>query len=102
MSESRIVYECMNLLGKFGAVYRTNAGQYFTKDGKPISGLPKGFSDILFIKPGGQACFLEIKSDKGKPTPEQVEFISKMQSLGALAGIARNPTEAAKICGIVG
>ena len=100
MNESRLIFECMQLLGKHGAVFRTNAGRFYTKDGVPVSGLPKGFTDLLFIRPDGRAAFIELKTDKGKPTQEQAQFIAKMQGMGAYAGIARTPDEAAAICGI--
>ena len=100
MNESKLIYECMRLLGQHGAIFRTNAGRFYTKNGKPISGLPKGFSDLLFIRPDGTACFIECKADHGKPTHEQAQFIAKMQSMGAYAGVARTTHEAAAICGI--
>ena len=100
MSESRLIYECMQLLGRYGAVFRCNAGQFYTKNGQPVSGLPRGFSDILFIRNDGLACFLELKAGRNKATPEQEAFLSKMQRLGARAGVARSAVEAAQICGL--
>ena len=101
MSESRLVYEIMQELGRHGAIFRTNAGTHYTKDGKPISGLPKGFTDLLFIGRDGRASFVECKTDKGKPTPEQVKFIEKMREHNCNAGIARSVADAVAICGIV-
>ncbi|MCL1845497.1 MAG: VRR-NUC domain-containing protein [Defluviitaleaceae bacterium] len=101
MNESRLIFAIMQALGKVGAVFRTNAGQFYTKDGKRVSGLPKGFSDIVAVLPGGRVAFIEVKTDKGKPSPEQTQFIAKMQGLGASAGIARNVPEALAICGIL-
>ena len=100
ISESRLVYECMQLLGKHGAVFRTNAGRYYTRSGQTVTGLPRGFSDILFIRQDGRACFVELKKKGNKASPEQEKFISKMQSMGALAGVAYTPEQAAQICGI--
>jgi len=88
----------MQQLGKYGAVFRTNAGQFYTKDGQPVSGLPKGFSDILFIRHGGKPAFIELKYGKNKPTPEQEKFLQRMRDLGALAGVARSVDEAMRIC----
>jgi len=50
--------------------------------------MPKGFSDIMLILPGGQACFIETKVKPNKPTPEQTAFIEKMKRMGCRAGIA--------------
>jgi len=100
MNESRLVFEIMQLLGLHGAVFRCNAGQFFTRSGQRVSGLPKGFSDILFIGDDGRACFVEVKTPGGKTTPEQDKFIERMQKLGARAGIAHSALEAAQICGI--
>jgi len=100
MSESRLLYEIMHEIGKYAAVYRTNAGRFYTKSGQSVSGLPKGFADILAVLPGGKVAFIEVKSGKGTPSPEQIQFINKMQSLGALAGIARSVPEALAICKI--
>ena len=100
MSESKLVYDCIQLLGKYGAVFRTNSGRFYAKSGRSVSGLPKGFSDLLFIRPDGIACFIELKTGKNKASPEQEQFIAKMQKQGAFAGIARTAEEALEICRI--
>jgi len=97
-NESRLIYEIMHELGKHGAVYRTNAGQFYTKEGQRVGSLPKGFADILFIGTDGIACFIECKVRGYKPTPEQAVFIERMLSLGARAGIAHSVDEAVRIC----
>jgi len=101
LTESQLVYQVMRELGRYGAVFRTNAGRYYTKSGAHVSGLPKGFTDILFFRPDGQACFIECKLPGGKPTPEQAAFIARMQSYGSLAGVAYNVNEALAICGLL-
>jgi len=100
ISESRLIHEIMQYLGQYGAVYRCNSGSIKLPNGKRFNGMPKGFSDIMVILPGGQAAFIEAKTDKGKISPEQERFIAKMQSMGAKAGTARTVSEAAAICGI--
>ena len=100
MSESKLLYEIMREVGKYAAVYRCNAGRFYTKSGQVISGFPKGFADIMVVLPGGRVAFIECKSEKGKPSPEQTQFIDKMRELGALAGIARSVPEALTICQI--
>ena len=100
MSESQLVYNVIVELGKYGAVFRTNAGQYYTKTGQRVSGLPKGFSDILFIRNDGIACFIECKTGNNKASLKQQRFIERMQALGARAGIAHSVAEAAELCGL--
>ena len=90
----------MRELGRHGQIFRTNAGQFYTKSGQRVGGLPKGFSDVLYIGQDGIACFVEVKMPGNKPTPEQVQFIERMQSLGARAGIAYSVEQAAEICRI--
>ena len=100
MSESTLIYSVMQALGRFGAVFRTNAGSVRLANGRTFHGLPKGFSDVLFIRADGRACFIETKVKPNKPTPEQIAFIEKMRGLGCLAGVAYSVGEALHICRI--
>lgn len=72
---------------------------FYTKTGLPIStGLPKGFSDLFgFTKRDGKVFFIEVKTEKGRPTNEQKQFIKSMQSHGVRAGIARSVSDAREI-----
>ena len=102
MSESRLIFEVMQELGKHGAIFRTNAGQFYTRSGQRISGLPKGFSDLLFIGNDGVSCFVECKVKPNKPSPEQIAFLEKMAALGARTGVAYSVAGALEICGLTG
>ena len=62
--------------------------------------MPKGFADVMFIRPDGIACFVECKTDKGKPSDEQERFIARMKKLNAKAGVARSVDDAMQICGL--
>ena len=101
MSESHLLNAVMREVGKHAAVYRTNSGQFYSRSGQRVSGLPRGFADIMAVLPGGKVAFIECKTEKGKPSPEQLQFISKMQELGAMAGIARSVPDAMQICGLL-
>ena len=94
MNESKLIYSCMQELGQHGAVFRTNSGQFFSRSGQRISGLPKGFSDLLFIGKDGVSCFVECKLPGNKPSPAQIAFLDKMAALGARSGIAYNIDDA--------
>jgi len=108
---------------KLGTSFRINVGQAYTgneikkqsdgsiliKNPRPfMSGVPKGFSDLLIITPTiitpemvgqqfARAGFLEIKTATGRPTKDQLNFIEQMQMLGARAGIARSVDDVIKI-----
>lgn len=83
-------------LSKDCVIFRGNVGKALTKDGRYFdTGLPKGFSDLFgFRKSDGKAVFIEVKTKEGKPTKEQRNFISKMCSYGAIAGVCRSIEDA--------
>ena len=99
-AESRLLYEVIREIGKYGAVYRTNAGAALLPNGQTFRGLPAGFADCMAILPGGKACFVEVKVKPNKPTKQQLVFIGKMQRLGCRAGVAYSVEDALKICGL--
>ena len=99
-NESHLVFDVMQALGQHGAVYRCNSGSVRLPNGRQFRGMPRGFADIMLIKPGGQACFIETKVKPNTPTSEQITFIEKMHGLGCLAGVAYSVDEALHICGI--
>lgn len=61
------------------------------------TGLCKGGSDIIGIAPDGRFMAIEVKTNKGKPTQEQVIFIDIIRKSGGIAGIARSPAEALEL-----
>ena len=100
MTESKLLFEIIQELGKHGAVYRCNSGQVKMSNGKYFRAMPKGFADILFIRHDGKACFLEVKKDKGKLTDCQAKFLERMRQLNAIAGVVRSVSEALTFCGL--
>lgn len=50
-------------------------------------GLRKGFPDIQLLTPSGGygMLFIELKSEHGKPTPEQAEYLDYLRSRGYAA-----------------
>jgi hypothetical protein len=99
MTESRLIYEIMHELGKHGYIVRCNAGHIKLDSGKVFHGMPRGFSDLLFVR-DGRVTFIECKTEKGKATPEQEQFLERMRALGCSAGVARSVAEAMALCGI--
>ncbi len=61
------------------------------------TGAVKGRSDLSAIK-DGRISFVEVKTDTGRPTNEQLNFIKQMQTrYGCRAGIARSVSDALNI-----
>ena len=99
MTEKNIQQSIRLYLSSLGyIVLRLNVGRFYTIDGRPINtGLPVGCSDLLAISPTGQAVFIECKTDKGRPTAEQIKFINVMQKQGCAAGVCRSIEDVNKL-----
>lgn len=80
------------------AVFRINSGKVRTADGRWFdTGVPKGFSDLIACK-DGKIYFLEVKTETGKASPEQLNFISVMRDrYGCTADIVRSVDDAVRI-----
>lgn len=58
----------------------------------------KGISDILGLLPDdGRILCIEVKSERGRPTPEQRAFIATIRQHGGVAGIARSLADVDKL-----
>lgn len=116
MTEQDIQKRIMLALAPHGDVFRTNAGDFWQGDPvfsrefqqkvlinlRKVCGLPNGFSDLIIILPGGRVGFVEVKTLTGRVSPEQINFIDHMRSIGCAAGIARSPEDAIDIIKIIG
>ena len=110
MTEHELQNRIRVALSQYGIVFRTNAGTFWqgkrvwsrelqeTVIAQPqaIEGLPKGFSDLLFIDRNGCA-FIEVKTPRGKVREAQEKFINLMRSYGHRAGVARSVEDAVDI-----
>lgn len=88
-------------LSKLGyCVFRANVGRFQTKDGRWFdTGLPRGFSDLFAVK-DGRIYFLEVKTETGKPSAEQLNFIAVMRDrYGCVAEIVRSVDDAVRAVG---
>lgn len=97
-------------LSEYGICFRTNSGKIFTGDRvwsnehkqyvlinlRAVEGLPKGFSDTLFVGKG-KVAFIEIKQPGENPRPEQQHFLDTMQEYGHIAGVAHSVEEAIEL-----
>lgn len=62
-----------------------------------LEGVLSGTPDIQILLPNGKSVFIEMKKQKGgKLSPEQIDFISKSQSLGHTVIVANGCNEASK------
>lgn len=59
----------------------------FRRSNDPFS--QKGTSDIIGIWNGRMIC-IEVKSAKGRATPEQKQFLQEMANLGAISMLVRS------------
>lgn len=58
-------------------------------------GLCVGSADIIGVhRPTGRFLAVEVKTAKGKPTKEQLNFIEQVRAANGIAGIARSVQEA--------
>lgn len=99
--EHKIQNEIRLALADSCILFRMNVGTGCTADGRYFStGVPKGFSDLFgFRKSDGRAVFIEVKTSKGRASPEQVRFIEQMRNNGAIAGICRSAEDALNLIG---
>lgn len=58
------------------------------------AGLCTGSSDGIGFTKDGRFLAIEIKSDKGKPTEEQISFITAVNRVGGIAFVAKSVEEA--------
>ena len=110
MIETDIQSQIRLALSPRGIVFRTNSGDFYQGiqtyshefkqtvliNLRKVAGLPKGFSDLLFVG-DGTVAFIECKTPKGRPTEDQINFINRMQALHHFAGVARSVDDAINI-----
>ena len=96
MREQDIQRLIMLALSEAGClIFRNNVGVLKNAAGIPIKfGLCVGSSDLIGLTPTGRFLAVEIKTSKGRATPEQLRFIEAVRARGGIAGIARSPAEA--------
>ena len=81
-------------------VFRANVGRFQTQDGRWFdTGLPRGFSDLFAVK-DGRVYFLEVKTETGRPSEEQLRFLAVMRDrYGCVAEIVRSVDDAVRAVG---
>lgn len=101
MNEHSIQNSIRLKLSELGfCVFRANVGRFQTKDGRWFdTGLPRGFSDLFAVK-DGRIYFLEVKTETGRPSEEQLRFLAVMRDrYGCVAEIVRSVDDAVRAVG---
>lgn len=85
-------------LSKNGCVvHRANVGVFYTQDGRLVHIGADGHSDLYGHRPDGKAFYIEVKTDKGRLSDKQFNFLAAMKKSGAIAGVARSSNDAIKL-----
>ncbi len=80
-------------VGKFGG--RTANGSVTLHNARPLhAGLCVGSSDLIGWTDTGRFLAIEVKTETGIISPEQINFIRVAREHGCLAGIARSIDDA--------
>lgn len=81
--------ECM-VIAIPNAARRTSSG----RASNAVPGLTAGAPDLLVIRPRGEVLWMEVKTDKGKPTPLQMKFHENLQVRNHACAIVRSLDDA--------
>lgn len=114
MSESAILQRIRLDLGREAGVllFRNNTGVLRDDRGRPVRfGLHPGSGDLIGVrsititpemvgKTVGLIVSIEVKTETGKPRPDQIHWAETISAAGGLAGIARNTDQARHILGL--
>lgn len=110
--ETKIQRAILVALSEAGStVFRCETGNFWTGDiihktGKQVTlanarmvpaGLTKGGSDIIGWTQDGRFLAIEVKTQKGRATPEQIRFINAVNASGGIAGICRSVEDALQL-----
>ena len=124
MTEHDLQNEIRNALAGKCLLFRANSGTGWTgsnitrlangdmliKNPRPFHGTPKGFSDLFGVQKItvtqdmvgqeiGQFIALEIKSQRGKLTNLQENFLAAIKKNGGKSGVIRSTAEALNLLG---
>lgn len=57
-------------------------------------GMATGFCDLMALAPGGKIAFIEVKTEKGRLSLNQVEWLARLSDMGFACSVQRDPDEA--------
>jgi len=99
MTEKELMNAIRAVLSRPGTpvrLWRNNVGQLADSRGIPVKyGLAVGSADLVgIIKPSGRWLAVEVKTPKGRATPEQLIWLQTVRDFGGIAVILRSVEEA--------
>lgn len=112
MTEEHKIQNAIRIAATGCVLFRTNAGDFWQGNVvysrefrqnvliniRKIEGLPEGYSDLSGVRiSDGKAVFIEVKAAHGRPSKKQINFIRKMNSYNAVAGVCRSVEEAIRL-----
>lgn len=89
-SRARIRCPAVQIVGVPNAAKR---GERAARQAKR-EGMQKGFPDIICLWPGPGIACIEFKSDTGKPSIDQIEWLCRLKDMGIPAIVSRDPDHA--------
>lgn len=97
MKESELLSFALTCLKQSGLVYWRvpNGPVMHSLGGKVIRKCSpiKGFPDLAGVFPNGRFFAIELKTDKGRLSPEQLDWITRLNMSGAMAVVLRSKDE---------
>lgn len=89
-NRAKILCPGVNIVGVPNAAKRT---QWAANRAKR-EGMATGFPDVMCLWEGRGCCFIEFKTDKGRTSIAQDEWLERLTELGFLATVSRDPDHA--------
>lgn len=93
MKEAELLSYALTCLKQSGLVYWRVPNQATRHNGIMKKSPIKGFPDLAGVMPNGKFFAIELKTDKGRLSPEQAEWITKLNMSGAMALVLRTKEE---------
>ena len=95
--ETKIQNEIILELSKYGIPIRQQSGIFYTEYGTRIKIGINGMSDILFFRNDGKPFWLEVKTNRGRPSKDQLKFLEIMKQNNVDGGIVRSVEDALEL-----
>lgn len=98
--ETSLQLRIMVALSPTCVLVRVPAGMFWAGPNRdiPVRVAMPGHPDLAgYRRSDGRAVYIEVKTKKGRATPEQEQFLAVAKQAGCLAGIARSVKEAEEI-----
>lgn len=93
MAESDLLSYAITCLKQSGLVFWRVPNQGVRHNGIRKKSPITGFPDLAGVFPNGKFFAIELKTDKGRLSPEQTEWITKLNMSGAMAIVLRSKDE---------